>query len=258
MKTSLAFCCALLSLLSACARRPPDIPYAGVPAAPLLRSLEQQAERFGTLKALARVETERRGKRRVLESVAVLQQGVERLRVEGYGPLGETLFSLLWDGSTVSFLNADGTVGRSLGPSGIERIAGIRLSPADLCAVLIGSAPPPAGSEAVRAGCSSDGRCAVDLPASDGSWRVHGVRQEGSGPDSLQIEGLERYRGSDLLLLVRYDGRTLLNGYPLPRRVTVREPGRELALTVEYLDAEVNVPLPDGVFSLPGGGGDAL
>lgn len=248
---SLALCCVLLSLLSACFRRPPDMPYTEVPAEPLARSLAQQADRFATLKALARVETERRGKRRVLESVAILQRGRERLLVEGYGPLGERLFGLLWDGSTVSLLPPDGSPVRTLGPAGIERIAGVRLLPEDLCAVLAGSAPPVPGDAAVRAGCSTDGRCAIDIPGGDGRWRVHAVLPAAGTGEDLRIDALERYRGRDLLFLVRYEGRVMHNGYSLPGRVTVREPGRDTALTVEYLDAEVNVPLDNGVFVLP-------
>lgn len=254
MKRSLLLCCTLLSLLSACVPRPPEIPYAAVPGNMLARSLEEHRRRFTSLKALARIEMERKGKRRVYESAAIVQRGFERLRVEGYGPLGQTLFTLVWSGGEVRLLPADGSGVRTIGREGIAAVVGVGLAPEDLCAVLAGAAPRLSDSADIAAGCSTDGRCAIDLPEGDERWRVHLLRTPGAEEGDAKIEAIERYRSGTLAFLVRYEGRASAGNYALPKRVTVHDPGQGVTLAIEYLDAEVNVPLEERVFSLTGGG----
>lgn len=239
-------------LLSACVPRPPALPYADAPAGPLVRSLEEQRAAFASLKTLARVQTERAGRRRVYESVAIVQQGFDRLRVEGYGPLGEVLFSLVWDGAARTVLLSDGTGVRTLGEAGLERIMGISLPPGDLCALLAGSSPRLSGAALTEAGCSPDGRCAVDLIDGSARWRVHGQRSSGASDGGFRIASVERYQGGSLVLIARYEGAAGDGGYPLPARVVVQNPDRRVTLTIDYLDAEVNVPLDSGAFSMTG------
>jgi hypothetical protein len=99
VKILVLFVIALLPPLFACAPLKPEIPMTEVPAAPLVRELDHRRGSFAGFKAVARVETERRGRKHVYESVAFLQKGQEKLRIEGYGPLGESVFSALWDGT---------------------------------------------------------------------------------------------------------------------------------------------------------------
>jgi hypothetical protein len=252
VKRSLLFWCAFLSLLAACVPRPPAIPYAETPATPLVQALEAQRARFSSLKALARVETERKGRRRVYESVAIIERGFERLRVEGYGPLGSSLFTLVWDGTTIHFLPSDGSGVRTIGQAGLERIIGVSLAPADLCAVFAGSSPRIPDGGLVEAGCSPDGRCALDIMEQDGRWRVHAQREADASGAALHISAVERYRGSTLIFIVRYEGLISSGGYALPAKVIVQNPGRGTTLTVDYLDAGVNVPVDEGVFMLTG------
>jgi hypothetical protein len=249
VKRASLLCCLLLSLAAACVPHPPEIPYPPSPAEPLQRSLEEQRRAFESLKALARVETVRKGRRRVYESVAILMRGTERLRVEGYGPLGQRIFTLLWDGKNVLFDPADGSGMRSMGRSGLEAALGVALKPEDLCAVLAGIAPSFREGSGARAGCSSDGRCAVDIPREDGLWRIHSLQTVRNGGEDLRITAAERYRGGDVALLVRYERENGRDGTALPTRVIILDPGRDLTLTVEYLDADVNVPLDEGTFS---------
>jgi outer membrane lipoprotein-sorting protein len=250
VKISLALCCTLL-LLPACVPHPPKLPYDTVPAAPLVRSLEEHRARVASLKALARVETENRGKRRAYESVAVVQRDFERLRVEGYGPLGQTLFTLLWDGTAMVLLPSDGSGMRTIGPEGLARVVGVSLEPGDLCALLVGTAPRVPAAAGAAAGCSTDGRCAVDIPEGDARWRVHMALRpvEAGGPE---IEAIERYRGGTLIFLARYEDREQRGSASLPKRVVVHDPSKRVTLTIEYLDAEINVEVADGMFT-PGG-----
>jgi len=233
-------------MLPACASRVPVIPYPSEDPAPLAQAIEEQRRRFTSLRALARIETEQKGRRRVYESVAIVQREFERLRVEGYGPLGQALFTVLWDGTDVKVLQYDGSGPRTLNGNELKYVIGVALVPEDLCAVLVGGAPRFSRDGAIAAGCSSDGRCAVDLPREDGRWRVH-VRRAGTD-GAVAVDAVERYDGAKLLFLVRYEDRTEAGGYALPRRVVVQDPGRDASLTVEYLDAEVGGSLADDLF----------
>ena len=243
-------CCTLAACLSACIPRPPEIPYAIAPAGPLVGALEEHRQRFGSLKALARIETEHREKRRVYESVAIVQRGFDRLRVEGYGPLGQTLFTVLWDGATIMLLPADGSGARTLGQGGLERIVGVNLAPQDLCAVLVGGAPRVPDAVGTTAGCSTDGRCIVDLPRGEERWRVHVRRGASVTGNALEIDAIERYHGGTLVFLVRYEGREgpRTGEYALSKRVIVQDPAKRASLTVEYLDAQINGLIDDGMF----------
>ena len=245
MNRPTALLCTLLTLLPACVPHPPEIPYPAASPDPLVRSLNEHRQRFSSLKALARVETERNGKRRAYESVAIVQHGYDRIRVEGYGPVGETIFALLWNGTDVLVLPPDGSGARTIGPGGFERLLGVGLAPEDLCAVLVGGAPRVADAAGTVAGCSTDGRCILDVGAGSDRWRVH-MRPLASG--TVEIDAIERYHGDQIAFLVRYEGSAGVGTYSLPRRVIVQDPGRRSTLTVEYLDAEVNAALADSLF----------
>ena len=250
MTNRLLLCSLLLPLLAACQFRPPAIPYADAPSALLAQELERQRRDYPGVKALARVETARKGRIRSYESVAVLQRGLERFRVEGYGPLGEPLFALVWDGTSLAARSSGQTGLTPVGSDALERMLGIALAPADLAAVLSGNAP--AVSAAGPAGCSSDGRCALDLAAADGRWRVHCLRVDNG---SLRIDALERYRGGSLAFLVRYEERGGAGGPAFPRRVVVESPSAGMSLRVEYEEAELTAAVDDSAFAVHGEAG---
>lgn len=236
--------CALALLLPACAPRLSPIPYPSVPHDPLARSLDDQRRSFQNLKALARVETARQGKRRVYESVAIVQRGFDRLRIEGYGPLGETVFALLWDGSNVLLLPPDGSGARTIGPAGFERLLGVGLSPGDLCSVLVGGAPH---ATVTAAGCSTDGRCALDAEEGKARWRIL-LQPRPSG--QVVIDSIERYQGANIAFQVRYERTDGTGPYALPRRIIVQDPAHQASLLVDYLDTEVNGTVEESAFQL--------
>lgn len=101
MKIRVLLSVIVFPLLSACFVAPPEIPLHEVPAGPIVAALQQQRRSFTGMKAVARVETGRKGRKRVYESVAILQQRFDKLRIEGYGPMGESIFALVWDGTDV-------------------------------------------------------------------------------------------------------------------------------------------------------------
>jgi hypothetical protein len=240
----------LISLLFACAPSRPQIPLPEVPAGPLVQAIQQRREAFQSLRAVAKVRIERQGRARVYESVAFIQKGQDRLRIEGFGVLGESLFTAVWDGKDVLMASAsEGEVHR-MGPAGFERLLGVALSPADLCAVLTGNgAPVPPDAEA-RAGCRSDGRCVVEFRAGDARSLVTLIPLLPEHAGDAMIESVERYQGGGLVFRSRFESAESIGGYRFPRRVVVESPGRKIAVTIEYEDIDVNVPVGDGAFVL--------
>jgi len=249
VKTRTPLAIVLLPLLFACAPARPEIPMTEVPAARLVQELDRRRDSFTGLKAAARVQTERKGRKRVYESVAFLQQGQAKFRIEGYGPLGESVFDALWDGKEL-LLRAPGEADFvRTGPWAFERLIGFPLAPSELAAVLSGNVPPSRKGDEAKASCSEDGRCVVEFRTDDARWRA---RIAPAAP--FRIESGERYRGDDLVYTARFDAQELNGGYLFPKRVTVESADRKASLTIEYLDVEVNVTVADSAFLLNGEG----
>lgn len=252
MKTRLLSWSLLLAFLYACAPPRPQVPQPEVPAGPLIQAIEQRREAFQSLKAVAKVAVERRGRVRVYESVAIVQRGQDRLRIEGVGPLGQPLFVLLWDGSDVLLQDANQGEPRRMGPAALEGVLGVALSPAELCAVLSGnvSAQPP--DAAARAGCRNDGRCMVELQSGD-ARRLVTLAPPSRGPENgALIESVDRYEGNALVFRSRFALPGRVGGYRLPQRIVIENPDRRISVTVQYEDVEVNVPVEDEAFVLSG------
>lgn len=240
---------AVILLTTACRHRAPEIISAPeVPSAPLVRALEAQRRNLVSVKAVARVETERRGRRRSYDSVTVVMDGNGRLRIDVYGPLGESLFALLWDGQAVLLRPPGEPEFVDLGQAGLERALGVSLSPAELCAALGGNIIAPRTDDAARAGCESNGRCQVLFPDDRGARRVYALRPAAGTADMAVAEGEDRYEGGRLVYRGKFEERTIISGYSFPLLVSLENPDRALRLVVRYEDVEVNVPVAD-VFS---------
>jgi hypothetical protein len=240
----------LLSILFACASPRPQISLPEVPAAPLVRALDQRRESFESLKAVARVEVERRGRRRAYESVAFVQKGQDRLRVEGFGMLGEPIFAAVWDGQDVLLRSASDPVVHRTGPAGFERLLGMPLAPSDLCATLSGNIPPmPPGAD-TRAGCGTDGRCTVEFRYDDTRWFITLIMPSSDSAGTVVLESAELYRDDGLVFRSRFEASEMVGDYRLAKRVFVESPGRMVTVLVQYLDVAVNVPVQDGAFVL--------
>jgi len=240
----------LLLILPACHVAPPEVLLPEVPAGPLLETIAERRASFIGMKALARVTIERRGRTRVYESVAVLQQGFRKLKVEAYGPLGEPLVALLWDGTVVLLRKPGETEPVSVGQFGLEQVLGISIRPADLCALLTGNAPELPEGGRVRAGCGAEGFCDLDLRFEDSVWRVP-VRPSGFDDGAvLVVAGADLYRKSRLALRSTFEPQGWSPASGVPKRVIVDDPERKVHIVVEYVEAEAGIPVEDGVFTL--------
>lgn len=255
MKTRVLLSAIVFPLLSACVAAPPEIPLHEVPAGPIVTVLQQRRQAFTGMKAVARVETERKGRKRVYESVAILQQRFDKLRIEGYGPLGESLFALVWDGTDVLVRKAGESEPMKVGQFGLERIIGVPLSPADLCSILSGNLPniPENAGAGVR--CAEAGWCFVDLRHDDQRWRVKFEPTGGANGD-LRIDAIELYRGERVVFrsAFAYLKEGVNQVFPDPTWIFIESPDRDMSVTVFYEDVDRNVPVEDNAF-VPGGGG---
>jgi hypothetical protein len=257
VKTRLPLVIVLLPLLSACFPLSPEIPLHEVPADPLVKALEQRRQSFSGMKAVGRVETERKGRKRVYESVAILQQRFNKLRIEGHGPMGESIFALVWDGMDIIVQKAGESEPMKVGQFGFERVIGISLSPEDLCFVLTGNMPRiPAGAETI-ARCAEAGWCFVELRHDDQRWRLK-VDPKGGTNGEPRIDSIELSRGDWIVFrstfLYLKEGTNQV--FPNPMRILLDNPDRDVSVTVTYEDADMNVPVEDAAFVLTGEGAE--
>ncbi len=243
---------ALLLILSACHVPPPEFPVNEVPAEPLLRKLSEQRSSFVGMKAVARVTIERAGRTRVYESVAILQQEFRKLKVEAYGPLGEPLVALLWDGSDVLVRKQGEIEPTKVGQFGLERLLGVSVSPASLCALLTGNVPVVTDAARIRAGCDPGGkRCVLEMWNSDDDvgWHVVLVPEAADSDSRLTVSGADLYRGSRLVLRSRFDRLGSSPAGQVPKRVAIEDPGRKVRFVVDYQEAEAGIPVGDSSFT---------
>jgi hypothetical protein len=241
----------LVLLLPACRIALPEAPLHEIPAQPMVEKIAALRASFSGMKAVARVVIDRKGRTRAYESVALIQQGYRKLKVEAYGPLGELLVALLWDGNDVIVRKSGDPEPLRVGQFGLERVIGVSIAPADLCSLLSGNVPEVPGDARTRAGCSADGSCSIDLwRDADLRWHVPFVPPAGDGAGSQVVAGADLYRKGRLVLHSSFEPGGWSAAQGLPKRVIIEDPDRKGRVVVEYEEAEANVTVGDSVFVL--------
>ncbi len=241
----------IIPLLSACHPLKPEIFLPAVPPGPLVQALEQRRQSFLGLKALASVEVLRSGRKRAFDTVGIILDGQRRLRVEAYGPLGQSLTTLVWDGSQVLLRREDGRVSRP-GQAGLERILGIPMDAGELCAVLSGNLPAGAQSAETRAYREPDGGSLVEITTTDAQRRLHVVFSGSGVGQGIRITAAELFRSGKLVYRASYGPMEAGSQYQIPKTVLIENPKRTGSLALVYHETEVNMPLTDEAFTLPG------
>jgi hypothetical protein len=212
--------------------------------------LEQRRQSFSGLKALASVEIVKSGRKRVYDTVGIILDGQRRFRIEAFGPLGQSLVTLLWDGTEVVLRLNDGRVVRP-GQAGLERIFGVAIDAGELCAVLSDNIPAIAPSTAARAFRELDGSALIDLTDGDTRRRVHIFFPEAGSGQGVRITDCELYRSGKLVYRARYEEMEQISQYLIPKTLRIENPEKKVSLTVVYNEADLNVPLSDDAFTLP-------
>jgi len=244
-----------LVLLSACSQRRGveiELPSQEVPSPPYLQAIDARRQAFASLEAVAHVQARRSGKKQSFESVAILVRAHEKLKVEAYGPTGQPVLELLWNGNDVLVWRPDDSGLVSFRGSDLTQPIGVALAAEDLGALLSGNTPEiPEGTNA-RTYCGSDDRCVVVFRKGDRRWLVQ-VKALKTGSSDAAVTAFEEYRGEKLIHRARFDQFERDAAYLLPKRIILDQPGQRTSLTVEYEDVEINVPVPDTEFSLSRG-----
>ncbi len=250
MKTSGLIALITLPLLFACVPRKPEIPLAAVPAGPLLQALELHRQSFSSLRAVAGVEIVKRGRKRTFDSVGIVVDRQRRLRMEAYGPLGQSLTAIVWDGRDILLRMPDEDKVVRTGPAGLKRIFGQGMEASELCALLSGTIPETAEAASATLLCGKGGACVLELRNNDIVRRVEvSYPAAGSGQEPrIRTYGL--FRSGKLMFRARFDRVEEISSYSLPTRIVIENPDEKLQLTVLYNDVELNTPVNDEVFTL--------
>lgn len=242
----------LVLLLCACAPKLPPLPETEVPAGPLLQALEQRQKSFRGLTAMASVELQTGHGRRTFDSVGVVLDGQRRLRMEAYGPLGQTITAFVWDGREVLLLLPGSDKVVRGGSDGLARIFGQGLDAKELCALLSDNVPGLLAFGKAALFCEKNNECVLELRQRDDIRRVYVSPATGS-ENSPMILMQERYQDGALLYRARYGRSEVMNHYRIPLRIELEKPDQDLLLTIEYSEVELNPKISNEAFMLLNG-----
>jgi len=239
---------AVLFLFS-CLPKKTEIPGTEVPAGPLVQALEAQRLSVTGLRALASVEVVRRGKKRIFDTVGIVLDAQRRLRVEVFGPLGQSLIALVWDGNDVLLRMQDDDRIMRPGQAGIEKLLGMSVEAKDLCAIFSGTITEITRPLDARVFCTQNNACVIELPEADTVRRIR-VLPPPSSPAVVRIAAQELYRSNTLLYRARYERMQEVSHVLLPRTIVIENPEKGVTITIEYAEVDVNMPVADDVFTL--------
>jgi len=250
VKTSRLIVLVVIPFLFSCIPKKPEVPLTAVPAGPLLQALERHRQSFVSLKAVARVEIIKRGRRRTLDTVGIVIDGLKRFRMEAYGPLGQSIMAIVWDGQDVLLrMPGEDKVTRT-GPAGLGRLLGKGLEASDLCAVLSGNIPDAAPSSSATLLCGQERDCTLEMRSGDMIRRVL-LQYPPTGSDQEpRVLSQELYRAGKLVYDARFERMQEISHYRLPISIVIENPDKKVLLTVQYTDVEVNTPISEESFVL--------
>jgi hypothetical protein len=213
-----------------------------VPPGPLLQALNRKPCLL-SLKATAHRHSA--GRRR-LDNVGVLIRSRERFRIDAYGPLGQPILEIAWNGSEVQLRQYGEPVTPRPG-AGLERYLGADIEPGELCAVLTGNIPSLPEGAGAHARCSGHD-CILELEQGDLVRRIRLAPPDAGG--EVRPAVYELSRSGILLFRARFDQWTTDANYAVPREVILENPERKAGLTLVYEDVELNTALDESAFTL--------
>lgn len=223
-----------------------------VPAGPLLHELEKRQRTFRGLKAMASVEIRKTGHKRTLENVGVVLDGQRRLRMEAYGPLGQSMMALVWDGRDVFLRRSEHDRVERLGREGVAELIGEGLDLRDLCALLSGNIPEPEQLYHATQFCEQNNTdCVLEIRHGSSMRRMRVVYAASGAEKEPWLISQEFYRSGKLIYQARFEQPELIAHYQLPLKMEIENPGDNLQLTIEYSsEISLNVPISEEMFTL--------
>jgi outer membrane lipoprotein-sorting protein len=240
--------CALLavSFLAGCASLPPareaGQPVSNETHAELIARLQVREEQIRSLRAIAAVEIAvSEETRRFREALALKRDG--RFRLETLNAFGLPVLILASDGNRIVVYGASEPGGSPDGCDLLERLLGLRLSPATLVRLLTGLPPRRLGPFVIAA--YLPGRRAYLLEETD-SNSVQRLYLDPSGA----LLGGEVWTGRRGFSFDFTEVRDV-QGITVPMRITVTQARRPVRVTLTYEAMDVNPILGDEFFPSP-------
>jgi len=253
VKTSRLISLILILLLFACFPKKPEIPLTEVAAGPLLQALKQRRQSFGGLKAVASVQVTKWGRKRTFDTVGIVLDGQRRLRMEAYGPLGQTIIALVWDGKDVLLHRPDNDKVERQGQAGLDQILGQGLDMQEFCALLSGNVPELIRPYAAVQFCGQNGDCVLEVRHDDSLRRAQVQYSTSGSSEGPRLVSQELSRSGKLMYEARFDRMEQVARYRLPMKIEIENPNDNLLLTIEYSDVEMNAPIGDEAFMFSDG-----
>lgn len=250
--TGLFVLIAASSLLAGCPAPRVARPYPPPTAAQLIAHLDELTHRAHTLRTEAKVDYFAERGERVKVSMVFLVEPPEHLRIEADSPLGGSVASLATDGTRLELLDVRSNrfLAGPAEPCNVARLIQVALRPADVVAVLMGSAPLPTEvrSSEVSWDGRDGGREVLTLHATDGSVATVRFDARDRVWDVLSAER----KGADgkLEWQLKNGDFGVRAGLRLPGKAEIEQPARKADVRVRYDGREANVAAPEGIFQI--------
>ena len=250
MKTCRFFAFIGALLVCACVQKQPTIPMTEVPAGPMLQSLEKRQQSFQGLKAVASVEIRKWGGKRILENVGVVLDGQRRLRLEAYGPLGQTIMALVWDGRKTDLRLPETDKTAQQAQMGITDLLAEGLDMQEICAALSGNIPELVRPYDAAQFCNRNNDCQLEIHSANSMRRVQLAYAISGSAWKSQPASESLFRSGELVYQTRFSKMEVVSQYSIPMRIEIEIPNRKLMIAIEYHDVEVNTQISDEAFTL--------
>ena len=178
--------------------------------------------------------------------------GNARLRLEVFGPLGQSVMALVWDGRDIFLRKPDHDRVERSGQEGFAQFFGKGLEIRDLCALLSGNIPELAQPYDAAQFCGqSNTDCFLEIRQGSLMRRVWVAYSVSSPARDMQVVSQELYQAGNLIYRVRFKQPEIIASYHLPLKIEIENLDDNLKLTIEYSsEIEINIPLSDDIFSL--------
>jgi hypothetical protein len=249
----LSLCGVLLLVVGCRGAFSPGIPVSPSDAShPTMESFWQhlalRRQTFQNLKGLAQAQFYSPTHNLGVDSVVVVLQRLEAMRLEGIGSLGQPLFLLVSDGQRFSYYAPQDArlISGTASAHNMERVFGITLAPNALHAMLIGDIPLatlPVGGK--MAYLPQSDRYLWEGAVSPGYYRVWFAASH-LHPVRFEVEDLL----GRVVLRVQYENFQQLQEFSMPLHITVDQPLADQRVVWRYSDIRVNAGVAPALFQL--------
>jgi len=233
---------AVLFLLVACAPPKAEIPLNEIPAGPLLQALDEHRQSFRSLKGLASIEIKKWGMTRTIENAGIIIDRQNRLRLDAYGPLGNVLMAMIWDGGKPSFFSPEDETLKKQGTAALDQLFGDGLDMRELCALLSGTVPASFQTGTAIQWCGHNNECLLQIQGKDTVRKITVIYPASHEAKEPGIISEEFYRNGGPLYKARFHHRKTVSPF-IPMIIKIERPSQNVSITISYQEVDVNIPI---------------